>query len=220
METAPEQYHVGHLVADCDERARTYLDVLRHEQTRFLDALGEAGSLLGGSCGLARAAAIQTQLTRRFFDAQRALLRRRAEFEAAVALAATDDFDVEQPDGAEGARQLAALLDDWWRAENQNGQTRIEAARAHSDMHTHAASSSAPSRDVVRAAHLSPDMVAALDAADPADLRSLLIALEGLLEPAAAEEERLEGRPVDDGVIIWLAPEPIGLQPIGASWSR
>ena len=69
METALEKDHVTELVADCDEGVRAYLDVLRHEQTRFLDALWAARSRLGTSCGLAQATATHAQLTRRFFDA-------------------------------------------------------------------------------------------------------------------------------------------------------
>ena len=222
METEPTYCHVSSLSADGDSGALAYLDLLRHEQTRFLDALGAARSLLGGSGGLIRATEIHSQLTRRFFDAQRAILRRRAEHDAAVALMAVDaEIDIDQPDGAEATRQLAELLDTWWRAENLNGLTQIDTARAHADLQPPLAeSTNEPRTDVMRVEHLSSDMVAALDAADPADLRSLLAALEGLLEPVPAGEARLEGRPVDDDVIIWLAPESIGLQPIGASWSR
>ena len=216
METAPRDYYAIALAADPGDGVRDYLDVLRHEQARFLDAMGEARSLLHGSCRLARATAIHTQLTRRFFDAQRAILRRRAEHEAALALAAGsgdyEDYEVCELDEAQPARQLTALLDDWWRAENHNGRVEIDAARTHADLHP-------------PIAQLSSDIVAALDAADPADLRSLMVALEGLLEPGSVEashveDVRLEGRHVDGDVIIWLAPEPIGLLPIGASWLR
>lgn len=63
-----------------------YLDVLRREHQRLLLALGEASSRLGGEHSeLARAAAIHGRLTRQFFDAQRSLLRRRAEAASEVA---------------------------------------------------------------------------------------------------------------------------------------
>ena len=223
-------YYAIALAADRGDGVRDYLDVLRHEQARFLDAMGEARSLLDGSCRLARATAIHTQLTRRFFDAQRAILRRRAEHEAALALAAGsgdyEDYEVCELDEAQPARQLAALLDDWWRAENHNGRVEIDAVRTHADLHPPSAEMRYdPPRDLSRPAQLSSDIVAALDAADPADLRSLMVPLEGLLEPGSveashAEDVRLEGRHVDGDVIIWLAPEPIGLRPIGASWLR
>jgi len=66
-------------------QAEDYLDALRHEHQRFLLAVGEASSRLGGeSDELARLAAVHSRLTRQFFDAQRSLLRNRAEVDAQV----------------------------------------------------------------------------------------------------------------------------------------
>ena len=221
METTPRPPDVTAL-ADTGSGVGTYLEVLRIEQVRFLDAIGEARSFLYGSGKMAHASAIQVQLTRRFLDGQRSILRHRAAVEAEVALIATGkDFEAFQPDGAEASRQLAALLDDWWLAENQSGRTIIDAARAHAEMcHPVSETNNALSDEAASVGQLSSDVVAALDAADPADLGSLLTTLDDLLKPAPAEDARHEGRSIDDDVIIWLAPVPIGLQPMGASWSR
>jgi hypothetical protein len=212
------------VTATADPRSSVddYFDVLRREQARFLDAIAEARLLLIGSGRVAHAAAIQAQLARRFLDAQRSILRRRAEVEAEfAALAGGKDLEVDEPDGAEATRQLAALLDDWWRAENQSGRRMMDAARAYDEVCPSAfETSSGPTCAEVGVAQLSAEMISALDAADPADLASLLTTLDDLLEPSPAEEARHEGRPVDDDVIIWLPPIPIGAQTIGASWSR
>jgi hypothetical protein len=221
METAPRPPDVTAREAG-GSGVDAYFAVLRKEQARFLDAIAEARSLLDGSRRFARATAIHAQLTRRFLDAQRAILKRRAEVEAEMALGAIDtDFEVHQSDGTEAARQLAALLDTWWHAENQTGRKMLDAARGRADeCESVADTKRIHACNAVGVVRLSSEMVAALDAADPADLASLLTTLDDLLEPPQAEEVRHEGRPVDDDVIIWLAPVPIGLQPIGTSWSR
>ena len=227
METAPRPPDVI-AIQDDVSGVDAYFAVLRKEQARFLDAIAEARSLLDGSRRLAYATAIHAQLTRRFLDAQRAILKRRAEVEAEVVVgSAGTDFEIQHPDGTEAARQLAALLDTWWQAENQIGRKMLDAARGRTDVCESVADAQPDyTCTAVGVAQLSSEMVAALDAADPADLATLLTTLDDLLEPAqlveAVEVAEVvhDARPVDDDVIIWLAPVPIGLQPIGTSWSR
>ena len=66
-----------------DPDADAYMWRLVKEQNRFLDALGEAASLLSSN-SLGRAVAVQNRLTQEFLDAQRAIVRRRAETDALV----------------------------------------------------------------------------------------------------------------------------------------
>ena len=62
-----------------------FLEVVRDEQTRFLDTVRAAGSTVRDEPGqLAFVAAIQTRLTQQFFDAQRAILHRQAAIDAEV----------------------------------------------------------------------------------------------------------------------------------------
>ena len=220
METTPRPPDVT-ASADTGSGVVAYLEVLRKEQVRFLDAIGEARSFFCGSGKMAQVTVTQAQLTRRFLDAQRSILRHRASVEAEVALVATGgDFDAGASDGADASRQLSALLDDWWLAENQSGRTMIDAARAHAELcHPVAETSGAQSSETTPAGQLPSDVVAALDAADPADLGLLLTTLDDLLKPRSAVEARHKAQSVDDEVIIRFAPVPIGLQPMGASWS-
>lgn len=70
---------------DVQSDADVFFATLRREQARFLDAVGRARSLLGRESGqLAHVTAIQLRLTRQFFDAQTAIMRRRAEVDAEV----------------------------------------------------------------------------------------------------------------------------------------
>lgn len=65
--------------------AVAYLTHLAREQDRFLASVAEAGALIGGDCGqLGKVAAIQGRMTQEFLDAQRSIIRRRSETEAAV----------------------------------------------------------------------------------------------------------------------------------------
>ena len=67
--------------------AAEYLDSLSREQARFLSATGEWRRRLADDDGqLAAVAALHGRLTQQFFDAQRAILRRRAETDARVRL--------------------------------------------------------------------------------------------------------------------------------------
>jgi hypothetical protein len=62
-----------------------YLSLLAREQDRFLASVAEAGAHVGDGPGqLGKVVAIQNRLTQEFLDAQRSIIRRRAETEAAV----------------------------------------------------------------------------------------------------------------------------------------
>ena len=62
-----------------------YLARLGFEQRRFLTAIGEANRDLNGSTGqLTKVAAIQTRHAQEFLDAQRAIIKRRAETDADI----------------------------------------------------------------------------------------------------------------------------------------
>lgn len=103
--------------ADCDVSdaapglppgADVYLERLSKEQTRFLGALAEANTMLPGPTSqLARVAAVQSRLAQEFLDAQRAIIKRRAETEATVvAIAASAEAEA---DGLfESARNASA----------------------------------------------------------------------------------------------------------------
>jgi hypothetical protein len=75
-----------------------YLDVLRSEQFRFLDAMGEANEILRHESGrIALIAAVQNRLTQQFFDAQRSIIMRQAVYDAEVErIDRTADQDVEE----------------------------------------------------------------------------------------------------------------------------
>lgn len=62
-----------------------FLDRIGREHRRFISALGEANRDLATAGQLTRVASIQTRLTQEFLDAQRAILKRRAETDADVA---------------------------------------------------------------------------------------------------------------------------------------
>jgi hypothetical protein len=62
-----------------------YLTLLAREQDRFLASVAEAGAHVGDGPGqLGKVVAIQNRLTQEFLDAQRSIIRRRAETAAAV----------------------------------------------------------------------------------------------------------------------------------------
>ncbi len=158
METAPPNPVVEALSAPSNDRIDTFFTTLRREQASFLDAIGNARAALGdGSGQLAHVAAIHCNLTRQFFDAQRAILARRADVDVEVTrvLAATrgaaqlegnelgqlidDAFEPGAPDSAAAERQLASLLDEWWVAENREGLAVINDANARVAVRLHVA---------------------------------------------------------------------------------
>lgn len=80
--------------ANSDDR-EAFLEFLKQEHARFLDSFRQACSLLDRRSGqLAQIAATHGRLTRQLFDAQRSILKRRADVDAEVARigrAADDD---------------------------------------------------------------------------------------------------------------------------------
>ncbi len=83
------------------EPVNVYLARLADQQTRFLAAWTDANRSLHPSSGkVAKLASIHVRLTQEFLDAQRAIVRRRAETDAVIATIAADT-----------ASESAALLD-------------------------------------------------------------------------------------------------------------
>ncbi len=80
---APSEPNLGSrsLSADVDR----YLSLVGKEHRRFLSALSDANRDLRSSGQLTKVASIQTRLTQEFLDAQRAILKRRAETDADIA---------------------------------------------------------------------------------------------------------------------------------------
>ncbi len=67
------------------EATETFLDVLRSEQFRYLDAMSEANEILRTEPGrVALIAALQNRLTQQFFDAQRSIIMRQAIYDVEV----------------------------------------------------------------------------------------------------------------------------------------
>lgn len=86
MDTSPRSHHVETHSAAGNAEVEGFFDTLRTAQSSFMATVGHAHSLLGRESGqLAHVAAIQGRLTRQFFDAQRAIMMRRAEVDAEVA---------------------------------------------------------------------------------------------------------------------------------------
>jgi len=235
METAPMLYHVLNPAADRTAGVDAYLDTLRKEQARFLDAIAGARSLLNGQAGqLPQFAAAQGLLTRQFLDAQRSIMRRRAEIDAEIATIVDEasglaagiiDTRSLEPRTTSAQRQLAALLDDWWRIENQDRQAVIDAARGQSTVEplvghevckTFPPPLGLPVRDVPIPGQAAPmqsppsEMLAALESVDPENLLSLLTTLADSLAPRSAEIDPREEPPVDD-LVIKLTPAPLGM---------
>lgn len=75
----------------------TFLDVLRSEQFRYLDAMAEANEILRTEPGrVALIAALQNRLTQQFFDAQRSIIMRQAVYDVEVQrIEARADTDVQ-----------------------------------------------------------------------------------------------------------------------------
>ena len=203
METAPRLYHVVTLPADRSVGVDAYFETLRKEHGRFLDAIGRARSLLDNESGqLAQVTAVQGQLTRQFLDAQRSIMKRRAEIDAEVAAIGGATPDV--PVGAAAQRQLAALLDGWWHAENASGRAVVDAIRG-----TVRSATWEPPKPTAVAVEPLPhvtlpvasqvlDVLETADPADPDNLLSLLTALADSLERAPAASTV---SPVNDLVI-------------------
>ncbi len=93
--------------SDPHPESAAYLTHLAREQDRFLASVAEASARVGDGAGqLGKVVAIQNRLTQEFFDAQRSIIRRRAETEAAIA-------QIEHA-AARDARQLASSMRSGW----------------------------------------------------------------------------------------------------------
>ncbi|MCU1366779.1 MAG: hypothetical protein JWN39_2418 [Ilumatobacteraceae bacterium] len=143
-------------------------------------------------------------------------------------------FEPEEPDGAAAQRQLAALLDEWWTAENHEGRAAIDDAHARAAMRRHVASVQAgeifpegEERDelaMLEQAVVSPSLNASpvqllptqvldvLEHAGSTELAQLLSTLAASLTPtrvapapaAHALAVAAPARPVVDGLVIRL----------------
>ncbi|MFZ4719273.1 MAG: hypothetical protein ACOYMR_07595 [Ilumatobacteraceae bacterium] len=144
-----------------------FLAVLEAEQTRYLDAIGRARAALGlDATHLAEMSAVQGRLTRRFFDAQRAILRQRSEADDALG-SMLDGMTFVGPNNIDHGRferQLDALLDEWWQAE-QRSCVGLVAETPQVEAVEDRSSTAAP---------LPLSLVDALTSADPADLDRIL----------------------------------------------
>lgn len=292
---------VDQRTADRSAEAAGFLDTLRAEQARFLEAVAHARSLLGHESGqLANIAAVHGRLTRQFFDAQRTIMCRRAELDAEVAavgqvaqeraaimvadarervatgssvdrspaaLVAVGDgecsdvlarggrstrqqiadlgvtvvrtmddveslakvingaFELDEADGVAAQRQLTELLDDWWRAELQEGRAVIDDAHARAAVRQHVAGIEAaqileaarpvgealvldaPAIDSAPATLLPRHVSDALDAAESGNLESLLDHLTDTLD--LSPEDVLRSDDDDCEVIIRFEPAPL-----------
>lgn len=207
METAPRLYHVPNQAVDRSTGVDVYFETLRREQARFLETIGRARSLLdGGSGHLAEFSASQAVLTRQFLDAQRAILKRRAEILAESSIDARPD-----PRTMAAQAQLAALLDDWWRTENKGARSAIDTVGATETVVP--CRGVAPPRQLVNGqvgtGRQPSDVLAALEDVDPAHLLTLLTSLADSLAPPPEKIPRPQVAPVDE-LVIRLDHPPTG----------
>ena len=91
-------------------QVQSFFDTLRREQEHYLAAIGNARSHLGKDAAqLAHMSAVQGRLVRRFFDAQRAILERRADVDSEVA-AVLADAEQRAFAAIEEAQRLVAVV--------------------------------------------------------------------------------------------------------------
>ncbi len=234
----------------------TYLLHLRAQQFDYLASVADAGPMLEGLSGqVGNLAALHARLTQQFFDAQRLILKRRADAHATVIRIATDAEDtvdalireartsvaseidggdamesgptasagrVEQAgpadpygiwadtdgvaraidraferdvDDAAAAQALRTLLDEWWRAENQEDQAAIDDANARAAMRVHIAEIEA--REIAaRPATPSCPMVESAPLVSAAPLADAAMAVEPEAAAPAAGSVKIMRAPV------------------------
>jgi hypothetical protein len=228
-----------------NDQVTAFFDTLRREQNRYLDAVGSARGQLGPEhAHLAAASAIQLRLTRRLFDAQRSIVTHRAEIDAELAairreVGLPDEaFVAGLPDGGVLERELDSLLDGWWRLEQTDRRVAVaEGGSVDATVRTTATeTATAPAPAPVPApvvpaqaqrgsSELLPsDLLAALDAADPAHLDLLFTSLAEALTTDAVPSPAVVPYTFDD-LIIRLEPtdEPTALEALLAppsTWER
>lgn len=129
------------LSADGGTGVNAYFETLRREQTRFLEAVERARSLLGSDSGhLAQLTATHGMLTRQFLDGQRLIMKRRAQVDSEVggiikepagfSTVPIGAFERDHPDYTNAQHDLATLLEYWWHSENVRGRAVLDAAQA------------------------------------------------------------------------------------------
>ena len=130
MSAAPSALRAS--AASTREATERYLDALRDHQQRYLEAVGDAAVIVRGTGQLEGVAASTMQLSRQFFDAQRAIVSKVGRHEAALLdqHAADDLLDLDAWDAGAATRQLAALLDGWWSALNSSAGQAMDEATA------------------------------------------------------------------------------------------
>jgi len=193
METRQRVSGVAHSAASRGADTEAFLAAVRTEQARFIEALGQAATVLGQqSTQLQPALAAQIQLTRQFLDAQRSILQLRAETDKELALIGT--VPCERADAASGQhdqvvaaqrQHLSQTLDTWWVEENVLRRTVLnDARRAVHEYLAHLATS-----DTVDAAVLpgaATRVLAELEVGDAGDLHALLDELIQSLDSSPA----------------------------------
>ena len=173
-----------------------FLAVVRKEQARFIEALGQAAALLGReSTQLEQSFAAQTQLTRQFLDAQRSILQLRADTDKDLALigkvpGARADAEAHGHSDLAGAQkeQLATTLELWWVEERELRRTVIHEARQAVQRYL-ARLAADDAAAVVALPTATTRVLAELDGADAADLHSLLDELIHSLDPTPVQPD-------------------------------
>ncbi len=144
---------IGIQMPESPRSVEKFLCILADEQARFLRAVGQAAVELGGvSDEMRRAAGEHVHLSQRFLDAQRALLRRRADVEATLTLldgqvdsaAIPPRAPVADPLFEQQRAGLSKLLDEWWAAAIGHGTTEVSHATARTTMASRLAGIDAP----------------------------------------------------------------------------
>lgn len=199
---------------DATER---YLDRLRDHQQRYLEAAGAAAAEVRGVPQLESLAASTLQLSRQFFDAQRAIVGRVGRHQADLldCNAGDDLLDLAAWDAGAATRQLAALLDGWWAALNSSAGKAIDEAAARRALvqqvdrieQAHAAASTAHASRDTSPSNLPLAVRSLLEQSDGSDLRSLLRHLGAVLETHV--------RPIGEAVAGAVAPPVMPLLAAG-----
>ena len=143
-------------------------------------------------------------------------------------------FQPNEPEGAMARRQLTAMLDGWWKAEQQEARAKIDDASARAAMRRHVAALEAAAVDISSevappaplgtapfgtapgaSVALPTRMYDILDAAAPARLDDVLAELLASLEapaavdPMATPTDWTAVAPLADGAIIRFEPTPV-----------
>ena len=194
METRQRVSGVAHSVALRGGEVDAFLTTVRAEQARFIEALGQAAALLGReSMQLQPAVAAQIQMTRQFLDAQRSILRLRAETDkelAVIGAVPSGDAAVapSQHDQVVAAQRLhlSQALDGWWAQENVLRRNVLADAREAVQEHLARLATSGTVEPAVLPG-VATRVLEELEVADAADLHALLDQLIQSLDFAPAQ---------------------------------